>query len=67
MDRGRSRRIQDLREFADQPIPEVPVERTERLVEQQNPGPWANARASATRWASPPDRVVTARRSKLAS
>lgn len=39
MDRGRSRRIQDLREVADQPIPEVPVERTERLVKQQNPGP----------------------------
>ena len=37
------------------------VERRERLVEQQRAGRRASARASATRWRSPPDSVARPR------
>jgi hypothetical protein len=53
--RARARRAQDRRDLLAQPLAQAGVERGERLVEQDDLGSAASARASATRWRSPPE------------
>ena len=64
--------LQQVPEVDGQAVVQLPVEGAERLVEQQQPGRGARARASATRCASPPESardapVLEARRDRRAA
>ena len=65
VDGGQRELVEEAGEVVEEPVAQPPVERSERLVEEEQPrGSGASARASATRCCSPPESVPTDRRSK---